>query len=64
MKGAREKANKGVISSIAKEASGYEPTGRQARAIAVSLLVLLALLAVSLFCARPHGPTRRQTSRR
>lgn len=53
MKGAREKASRGVISAIAKEASGYEPTGRQARAIAVSLLVLLALLAVSLFCARP-----------
>ena len=53
MKGAREKASRGVISAIAKEASGYEPTGRQARAIAVSLLVLLTLLAVSLFCARP-----------
>lgn len=53
MKGAREKANRGVISAIAKEASGYEPTGRQAKAIAASLFVLLALLAAALFCVRP-----------
>lgn len=53
MKDSREKAGRGVMSAIAKEASGYEPTERQAKAIAVSLFVLLTLLAAALFCVRP-----------